>query len=163
VLGRGGDIQRAIKMYGRIGGILEHQATNTGYVQDKSIINSDRTMWNLFRNDMLGTAQDLVEDVFHIPSEAVGRVFNFISAHKILLVILVFSMLFNLFLSGRSTAEYWHIRNADKLMRKAGVTPNNAMVRMVSLKEIDDLVANGLGLNATESGVWYTFVNPRTN
>jgi len=72
-------------------------------------------------------------------------------------------MLFNLFLSGRSTAEYWHIRNADKLMRKAGVTPNNAMVRMVSLKEIDDLVANGLGLNATESGVWYTFVNPRTN
>ena len=40
-------------------------------------------------------------------------------------------------------------------MRKAGVQGNTAMIRMVSLKEIDDLVSNGLiGANATQNGLW---------
>jgi hypothetical protein len=160
VLGRGGDIQRAIKMYGRIGGLLEHQKTNTGYVQDKKVSNSERTMWSLFRSDMLGTTQDLLEDVLFVPSNVVGRVFGFVNAHKILLFILIMSICFNFFLSGRSTAEYWHIRNAEKLIQRAGVKPNDAVVRMISLKEIDDLVASGLGgLNATESGLWYNTAN----
>jgi transcriptional regulatory protein LevR len=41
-------------------------------------------------------------------------------------------------------------------MQKAGVQANNAMTRMVSLKEIDELVTKGLiGANSTDSGLWY--------
>jgi hypothetical protein len=142
-------------MYGKIGGTLEHQKTSTGYIQDQKVPTTERTMLSLFMGDMLGTTEGLLEDVFFLPSAGVRRVFEFLSAHKVLVAILTLSILFNVFLSGRSTAAYWHIRNADRFMQKVGVKPNNAMVRMISLKEIDDLVATGLpGINGTQPGLW---------
>ena len=41
-------------------------------------------------------------------------------------------------------------------MRNAGVQGNTAMIRMVSLKDIDDLILNDglIGANATEHGLW---------
>jgi len=155
VLGRGSDIQRAIKMYGRIGATIEGQVTKTGFVGDPSQPSTERSMMSLFMEDMLGTAEGILADVFYLPMAGIRQVFGFISAHKILIVVLTFNILVNLFLSGRSTLGYWQYRHAEKVMRKAGVQGNTAMIRMVSLKEIDDLVSNGLiGANATQNGLW---------
>ena len=110
---------------------------------------------SLFMEDMFGTAEGVLEDVFYLPMAGIRRMFGFINAHQILIVVLMFNILVNLFLSGRSTLGYWQYRNAEKVMRKAGVQGNTAMIRMVSLKEIDDLVSNGLiGANATQNGLW---------
>lgn len=156
VLGRGGDIQRAIRMYGRIGATLEPLKTSTGYVHDRNVPNTERSMVSLFMGDMWGTTEGLLEDVFFLPSNSVQRVSSFFSAYRILLGVIALSMMLNVFLSSRSTAEYWHIRKAENFMEKIGVKPNNAIVRMISLKEIDNLVANGFGdVNITYSGVWY--------
>ena len=156
VLGRGGDIQRAIKIYGRIGETIEHQKITTGVVGDAII---ERTMASLFMEDMLGTTEEMLENVFFLPSSVIRRTFNLINAHKMILIMLLFSMFINLFLSGRSTGAYWHNRYAENVMRKAGVTSNKAIVRMVSLKEIDELVTAGLiGANITSDGLWYVTV-----
>jgi len=155
VLGRGTDIQRAIQMYGRIGANVDLVVTKTGFVGDPTHPVQERTMASLFMEDMIGTTEGIVEDVFYIPSTAIRRIFGFVSAHKILLVIVMFSILANVFLSARSTVTYWHQRNAERMMQKIGVKPNSAMVRMVSLKEIDDLVKTGLqGANATDASLW---------
>lgn len=156
VLGRGSDIQRAIKMYGRIGAMLEGQHTKTGFVSDSVQPTHGRSWMSLFMEDMFGTAEGILEDVFYLPMAGIRRVFGFINAHKILLAVLVFSMFVNLFLSGRSTLGYWQYRHAENVMRKAGVEGNTAMIRMVSLKDIDDLVSNDglIGANATEHSLW---------
>jgi hypothetical protein len=118
-------------------------------------------MISLFMEDMLGTTEGILEDVFMLPSTAIRRTLGFINAHKILLVLLLFSFLVNMFLSGRSTVGYWHYRHAERLMRKAGVQANQAMIKMVSLKEIDELVTKGLiGVNQTDTGLWYVIQLP---
>lgn len=155
VLGRGSDPQRAIKMYGRIGEVFDTQIIKTGFIGDPSHPNTKQSMISLFMEDMIGTIEGILEDVFMLPSSAIRRTIEFIDAHKLLLVILTLSIFTNLFLSGRSTVGYWHQRQAEKFMQKAGVRENNAIIRMVSLKEIDELVANGLiGANVTERGLW---------
>ena len=136
VLGRGSEIQRAIKMYGRIGGDFESRVTKTGFRRDPSQGIKERSLVGLFLDDMLGTTEGLLEDVFMLPPSVVRRTFNFINAHKFLLVLLFFSMILNMFLSGRSTVEYWHQRHAEQVIRKAGVQANQAIIRMVSLKNI---------------------------
>jgi hypothetical protein len=159
VLGRGSDIQRAIKMYGRIGAALESHKFKTGFVNDPSQPSTSRSMVSLFMEDMLGTTEGILEDVFMLPSQAIRRTFGFINAHRVLLVLLMLNIFINLFLSGRSTVGYWHLRHAERVMLKAGVQANKAMVRMVSLKEIDELVTRGLiGANATDNGLWYDCV-----
>ena len=156
VLGRGSDIQRAIKMYGRIGAIFDIQLTKTGFVGDPAQLTTGRSMMSLCMEDMFGTSESILEDVFYLPIAAIRRLFGFINAHKILVALLVWSMFVNLFLSGRSTVGYWQYRHAENVMRKAGVLGNAALIRMVSLKEIDYLVMNDglIGANATESGLW---------
>jgi hypothetical protein len=158
ILGRGSEIQRAIKMYGRIGGVLEAHRLKTGFVEDPAQNSSERSMISLFLEDMLGTAESMVEDVFKVPSAATRRSFEFLNAHRLLIGLLLFSVLANIFFSGRSTVGYWHTQKAEKIMLQAGVRPNNAMIRMVGLKEIDELVSNGLiGINETENSLWWDF------
>jgi hypothetical protein len=60
-------------------------------------------MISLFMEDIIGTTEEMLEVVFLLPSAAIRRTFGFINAHKIMLVLLVFSIFANLFLSGRST------------------------------------------------------------
>jgi hypothetical protein len=157
VLGRGSDIQRAIKIYGRIGEDTEHRNTKTGFVKDEAHPAMRRTMVSLFMDDMMGTTEDVLEVVFLVPTTVVRQTFGFISAHKILLVILVFSVFVNLFLSVRSTVGYWQHRHAERFMKTVGVEANKGLIRMVSLKDIDDLVTKGLiGVNSTaDNGLWY--------
>lgn len=155
VLGRGSDIQRAIKMYGRIGGAFDSQITKTGFVSDPAQRTSERSLISLFMEDMIGTTEGMLEEVFMLPSAGIRRTLGIINTHKILLVLLIFSVIVNIFLSGRSTIGYWHHRHAERFMRKAGVQANQAMIRMVSLKEIDELVTKGLiGVNKTDNGLW---------
>ena len=143
-------------MYGRIGAALNGQKLKTGFVHDPSQPFTSRSMGSLFMEDVLGTTEGILEDVFMMPSQTIRRTIGFINSHWILLVLLIMSIFINLFLSGRSTVGYWHHRHAERFMQKAGVRANMAMIRMISLKEIDELVTKGLvGVNATDNGLWY--------
>jgi hypothetical protein len=158
ILGRGGDIHRAIKMFGRTGTTKETQQVPTGYVDDGKTQTRKTSIISLFQEDMVGTAEGALEEIFFLPSTGLRRAFGFMSTHRILLVLLGFSIIFNLFLSGRSTMNYWHMREAENFLQRAGMEKQNSM-RMVSLKDIDNLVSNGtIGPNA--SGLWYSPRSP---
>jgi hypothetical protein len=143
-------------MYGRIGAILEGEISKTGFVANSDQPETERTMVSLFMDDMVGTTESVLEDVLYIPSKVLRGTVHFITAHKILLVFLILSFTFNLFLSGRSTVAYWNQRSAERFMEKAGVRANNALIQMVSIKDIDDIVSEGLiGVNTSRDGLWY--------
>jgi len=142
-------------MYGRIGGVLEAKRLQTGFVRDSKQRSSKRSIFSLFSEDVLGTTEGMLEDIFYLPSAAIQRTIGFLSAHRILIGIFILSVLANILLSSRSTVGYWHTRKAEEIMIKAGVNRNNAIIRMVGLNEIDELVSHGLtGVNETNNSLW---------
>ncbi|KAJ5748393.1 uncharacterized protein N7511_010089 [Penicillium nucicola] len=65
-----------------------------------------------------------------------------VSAHKIILALLALSAVMNGYHSSRDGWDWWHERNAGKLMARLGVQPNLVMSKAIYMRDIDDAVAN---------------------
>ncbi|KAJ5636575.1 uncharacterized protein N7484_009888 [Penicillium longicatenatum] len=65
-----------------------------------------------------------------------------VSAHKIILVLLISSVLMNGFYSSRDTWDWWHERHARNFMAKLGVQPDMVMSKAIYIRDIDEAVAN---------------------
>lgn len=65
-----------------------------------------------------------------------------VSAHKIILVLLITSVLMNGFYSSRDTWDWWHERHARNFMAKLGVQPDMVMSKAIYIRDIDEAVAN---------------------
>ncbi|KAF2016791.1 hypothetical protein BU24DRAFT_370775 [Aaosphaeria arxii CBS 175.79] len=63
---------------------------------------------------------------------------NLLSAHKILVALLVISGATNFMYSSRDTWLWWEERNAAKFMERLGVGPSHSMTRAVSLRDLED-------------------------
>lgn len=76
-------------------------------------------------------------------------------ANTLILILLFSSLLINGFYTSRETLEWWHERNAGKLMARLGVTPNNVMSKAIYLRDIDEAIANNtvwhMGRNDSDS------------
>lgn len=83
------------------------------------------------------------------------------SANSIILSLLAFSVLTNLFYSSRDTSEWWHERNAGKFMTRVGVGPNLIMSKAVYLKDINEVVSNHTTAAMAEyaGNRWYVYPN----
>jgi hypothetical protein len=65
-----------------------------------------------------------------------------VSAHRVILVLLIFSGLLNSFYSTRDTWDWWHERHASNFMARLGVQPNLVMSKAIYIRDIDEAVAN---------------------
>ncbi|KAF2118755.1 hypothetical protein BDV96DRAFT_487764 [Lophiotrema nucula] len=63
---------------------------------------------------------------------------NIISAHKLLIALLLLSATTNLFYSSRDSWQWWEERNAGKFMARLGVGPSLSMTRSVYLRDLED-------------------------
>jgi hypothetical protein len=102
--------------------------------------------------------------VFHTIVTAFGLLFNLlttiadvVTAHKVVVALLVLSASSNFYFSSRDTWAWWRERRAEKFMARVGVRPNVVIGRSVWLKDLDDLVSgenNRSSLGIVESP-WY--------
>ncbi|ORY15388.1 hypothetical protein BCR34DRAFT_558741 [Clohesyomyces aquaticus] len=67
---------------------------------------------------------------------------NVVSAHKLLVVLLLLSGATNFFYSSRDSWQWWNERNAGKFMARLGVGPSTTMTRSVYLKDLEDGFVN---------------------
>lgn len=65
-----------------------------------------------------------------------------VSAHKVILVLLISSALMNGFYSSRDTWDWWHERHASNFMARLGVQPDMVMSKAIYIRDIDEAVAN---------------------
>ncbi|KAJ5691009.1 hypothetical protein N7488_011744 [Penicillium malachiteum] len=65
-----------------------------------------------------------------------------VSAHKVILVLLITSALMNGFYSSRDTWDWWHERYARNFMARLGVQPDMVMTKAIYIRDIDEAVAN---------------------
>jgi hypothetical protein len=79
-----------------------------------------------------------------------------ISAHRLLVLMLLFSGASNFFYSSRDSWIWWEERNAAKFMGRLGVGPSTSMTRSVYLKDLEDgfwLEANGTAVEVDQVGL----------
>jgi hypothetical protein len=65
-----------------------------------------------------------------------------ISANRVLLLVLLSSVVLNMFYSSRDSWTWWNERRAGKYMRRLGVQPNTVMARSIWLKDMNYIVAD---------------------
>ncbi|KAH7117576.1 hypothetical protein B0J11DRAFT_467941 [Dendryphion nanum] len=69
---------------------------------------------------------------------AITSLGNVISAHKFLVILLLFSGGANFFYTSRDSWTWWEERNAARFMSRLGIGPSTTMVRSVYLRDLED-------------------------
>lgn len=65
-----------------------------------------------------------------------------ISAHKLLVILLIISGGANFFYTSRDSWQWWHERNAAKFMSRLGVGPSTVMSRSVYIRDLEESFAH---------------------
>jgi hypothetical protein len=81
---------------------------------------------------------------------ALGKV---VSAHKLLIVLLLASGCANFFYTSRDSWQWWEERNAAKFMGRLGVGPSTTMTRSVYLRDLEDSFINPNETDITLSAI----------
>ncbi|ODH52297.1 hypothetical protein GX48_01615 [Paracoccidioides brasiliensis] len=153
-LGPHNQTKKAIAQFGHIG----RQSHVTEFTEDLQILKS-RLRRPLRQSGiiplLLETSGSLLQSAvssFMIWLWALIRwVWKAFSAHSIILLLLVFSVLINGFHSYNDTLEWWQERNAGNFMSRIGVGPNTIMSKAVYIKDIDAVIANASGIEMNNS------------
>ncbi|KAJ5183442.1 hypothetical protein N7492_001058 [Penicillium capsulatum] len=101
-----------------------------------------RTMGQLLLETVLSFLESTLSFMMLSSFDIVRWSWNTVSAHKIILALLVTSAVMNGFYSSRDTWAWWHERHASNFMARLGVQPDMVMSKAVYIRDIDEAVAN---------------------
>lgn len=91
---------------------------------------------------MLSFGESAASTVIMWTATGLGKLWEIMSAQRVILLVLMVSMLYNGLLSSRSVVSYWSERRAASWVESVGVAPNGIMSRAVYLKDLDEIVNN---------------------
>lgn len=86
---------------------------------------------------------------------ALGKLFEVLTAHRLLLAGLVLSLLVNAVYTGREGSTWWTERRARKFMSRLGVGPNTMMSKAVYIADLDDAALNTMVVDPVGGSEWY--------
>ncbi|KAI0166519.1 PH domain-containing protein [Xylariaceae sp. FL1272] len=140
-LGHHSRTKRAIQVYGNVG--LQSQVVvfspNESDASRKPLINPRSLSSMLFdtgRSFGESVASSLVMWAFAV----LKKLWNVVSAQRILIALLAFSVLANVTFSSQRTATWWSERRAAGFMNRIGVHPNVMMSKAIYLSDLDEAV-----------------------
>ncbi|RAL59757.1 hypothetical protein DID88_000386 [Monilinia fructigena] len=140
-LGPNSRTKKAIHIYGHVG----HKTTVSLFSandanKSKRPQIKQRTLTNMLLETISSFGESVISSVMMWIFAAFRSVWKIFSAHTIILIALLLSILVNAFLTGRDTSEWWMERNAAKFMSRMGVGPNPSMSKAIYLKDLDEAV-----------------------
>lgn len=165
-LGTNGLTITSIRLFGRLGSAtldkddsLDHNKLNNGdsnHEQGPIIISqaSIITMyWVRWFNRLLHVPKICITCIL----KALLGICSQISVHRILFILLMISVLFNLVLLSTSALSFWTERSAENLIRSLNIMPNSqtVMTRSLYLSEINDMINTGQGITFDTDGACY--------
>lgn len=167
-LGSKGGTMTAIRMFGKLGKSLDQKNldintrslknteqctemdakmnTNKVHLSQKSLIKSLLEIFGSFVASLIG-------DTFIVMRRIWMTIIRSIFSNRWLILLFIASCLFNVFLIGRSTKEYWQVRDTSRVIEKIGMIPTDQTMfkRSIYLADLDDIIRNG----STFSGLTY--------
>ncbi|QSZ30583.1 hypothetical protein DSL72_000139 [Monilinia vaccinii-corymbosi] len=140
-LGPNSRTKKAIHIYGNVGHqttvslFSAHDASRSKRPQFKQ-----RTLTNMLFETLSSFGESVISSVMMCTFAVFRSLWKISSAHTIILIALLMSVLVNAFLTGRDTSEWWMERNAAKFMTRIGVGPNPSMSKAIYLKDLNEAV-----------------------
>ncbi|KAJ6144412.1 hypothetical protein N7470_008307 [Penicillium chermesinum] len=143
-LGAHSRTKKAITIFGHVG--RQNQVSHfNGLGGDKTEPRRPRTRQTMVQI-LLETCTSFMEGVISFMMawtfDAMRWSWKTVSAHRIILLLLVSSAFMNGFYSSRDTWDWWHERHAGKFLARLGVQPNMMMSKAIYIRDIDEAVAN---------------------
>lgn len=84
------------------------------------------------------------------------------SAHSLILALLFTSLLVNGFYSSRDAYDWWHERNAAKIMSRLGISSDNVMSKAIYIRDLDEAISNTTGWHPNNTSRCYSTFHEQT-
>ncbi|KAF3394541.1 hypothetical protein F1880_005155 [Penicillium rolfsii] len=143
-LGAHSRTKKAITIFGHVGrqsNVTQYTGAG-GNLKLETRKRTQRTMPHLIMETVLSFLESALSFLMQSSFGLVGWTLKTLSAHRVILILLVTSALMNGFYTSRDGWDWWHERHASNLMARLGVQPNLVMSKAIYLRDIDEAVAN---------------------
>jgi hypothetical protein len=158
--------KKAVQIFGQVG----HSTETTQLMIDASAMELELrrqpatiTMSRLFIRYGLSMTQSATSTMLQAVLDVLGWFTKTISANKLVILLLMFSILYNSWHSYRDTVGWWHERKAEKFMARIGVSPNTATSRAVYISDLDEILNREANLPPRESNACYKVFSDETD
>jgi VAD1 Analog of StAR-related lipid transfer domain/PH domain len=152
--------KKAIHIFGYVGqqtSVSLFSATDSSHSKRPQI--KQRTLTNMFLETIGSFGESAITSVMMWTFAVLRSLWKVSSAHSIILIALLLSLLTNAFFTSRDTSEWWSERNAAKFMTRIGVGPNPMMSKAIYLKDLDDVLTSlPTDLAARGESKWYVIL-----
>lgn len=108
-----------------------------------------RTMGQLLMETFLSFMESAISMIMVWSFNLVRWSWKTVSAHNVILFLLITSGLLNGFYSSRDTWDWWHERHAGKFMARLGIQPDLLMSKAIYMRDVDEAIANSTILSHT--------------
>ncbi|KAF4636436.1 hypothetical protein G7Y89_g1643 [Cudoniella acicularis] len=135
--------KKAIHIFGHVGhqtSISLFSATESANSKRPQI--KQRTLTNMLLETIGSFGESAITSLMMWTFAAVRSIWKVASAHSVIIIALLMSVLANAFFTSRDTSDWWAERNAAKFMTRIGVGPNPMMSKAIYLKDLDDALTS---------------------
>ena len=135
--------KKAIHIFGHVGqqtSVSMFSATESAHSKRPQI--KQRTLTNMLFETIGSFGESAISSLMMWTFAALRTIFKISSAHSIILIALLLSVLTNAFFTSRDTSDWWSERNAAKFMSRIGVGPNPMMSKAIYLKDLDNALTS---------------------
>lgn len=101
-----------------------------------------RTLTHMLLETISSFSESAVSSVMMWAFAALRSIWKVASAHRLLLLCLLLSILTNAYITSRNTSVWWAERNAARFMSRIGVGPNTMMSKAIYLKDLEDGISS---------------------
>ncbi|PHH63232.1 hypothetical protein CDD81_6184 [Ophiocordyceps australis] len=157
---------RAIQVYGHVGQQTQVVVFSPAASESsKRQTVKPRTLTALLLETARSFAESAVSSLIMWAFAGLRKLFDIVSAQRLLLTLLVLSLVTNVLLTSAESSAWWRERRAVSFMHKVGVGPNTMMSKAVYISDLDEAVRGSDkgslfakdGSNKTSSACFGTF------
>ncbi|RKF60946.1 putative transcription factor [Golovinomyces cichoracearum] len=142
-LGPHSNTKNLLKIFGQVGqqssvsSIYTENSGPTCYINIKQ-----RTMVGLLAQVLRNFGEFAITSIVFSLISAIRCIRSVASAHRIILLALLLSLLTNTLLTYKDTSNWWTERKAIKFMNRMGVGPNQLISKAIYIKDLDDALTS---------------------
>lgn len=134
--------KKAIHIFGHVGqqtSVSLFSASESGSTKRPQI--KQRTLTNMLFETLSSFSESAISSLMMWSFAVLRSIWKVSSAHSILLITLIISVLANAVFTSKDTSGWWAERNAAKFMNRIGVGPNPMMSKAIYLKDLDEALS----------------------
>jgi hypothetical protein len=138
-LGSRSRTHKAIQVYGQVGQqtqVVVFSPAPTDARKKQAI--KPRTLTAMLFETVRSLGESVVSSVILWIIAALKKIFDVVTAHRVILLVLGLSIATNLMLSSTESITWWQERRAANFMRRVGVSPNHMMSKAIYMADLHE-------------------------